>query len=68
MYSSKEVEAALEREMLSDALYKLERLAQERNCDSLARWCSYELNGYPGASQEELDATNSYRTSVAFHK
>jgi hypothetical protein len=61
MYSYNEVEAALEKEPLSDALYKLQRLAQENRCNDLARWCLLELNGYSGARQDELDASNSYR-------
>jgi AbiTii len=61
MYSYKEVESAIEKEPLSDSLYKLQRLAQQANSHHLARWCSHELNGYSGATTEELEASNAYR-------
>jgi hypothetical protein len=62
MYTYQEVEKALDNEPLSDALYKMERLALHKGCLDLARWCSLELNGYFGSSKEEKEANHEYRT------
>src|SRR5437868_12140362 len=47
MYSLDEINEALEKDKLSDALYKMERFAREHGLTDLAAWCSWELNGYP---------------------
>jgi hypothetical protein len=62
MYSYEEVEEALDNEPLSDALYKMERLARDKGCVGLARWCFLELNGYFGSSKDEKEANHEYRT------
>jgi hypothetical protein len=62
MYTYQEVENALDRESLSDALYKMERLARGKGFIGLARWCSHELKGYFGSTKEEKEASHEYRT------
>jgi hypothetical protein len=47
MYSLDEINDALENGNLSDALYKTQRFAQECGLTQLAKWCSWEPNGYP---------------------
>jgi hypothetical protein len=55
MYSLDEINEALEKDKLSDALYKMERFAREHGLTDLATWCSWELNGYPsGHGQEDI--------------
>lgn len=57
MYTREEVEAALDTESLSDALYKLERFAEVQGLTELAMWCRHELTGYEdGASADEFRA------------
>jgi AbiTii len=50
MYSVEDVYYSLESEKLSEALFKLENLAENHSLTELAEWCSKELNGY-----EEID-------------
>lgn len=66
MYSLDEINEALENGKLSDALYKIQRYAQEHELTQLAKWCSWELNGYPNG-YEEIDQSEEtkimkYRT------
>src|SRR5579872_4761800 len=62
MYSLAEVETALDREPLSDALYKMERFARASNLIELADWCHCELHGYDGSEQEEIKRNRENRT------
>jgi AbiTii len=47
VYSLDEVNEALEKDTLKDALYKMKRYAQQQGHTELAQWCSWELDGYP---------------------
>jgi hypothetical protein len=62
MYSLKEIENALEKDKLSDALYKLERFARAKDLSELSEWCSYELNGYPKGDYQKEEVILKYRT------
>jgi hypothetical protein len=53
MYTRQEVEKSLEREPLSDVLYKIERFARANGSEALATWCANELRGYHGSDTEE---------------
>lgn len=53
MYSLDEINESLEKDKLSDALYKIQRFAKEQGLTDLATWCSWELTGYP-SGQDKL--------------
>lgn len=62
MYSLDEINEALEKEKLSDALYKMKRFAREQGLTELTEWCSHELDGYPnGTNQDDI----KYRITAA---
>ncbi len=59
MYSIEDVKDALENEKLSDALFKLENLAERHGLTELAEWCSKELRGYE--NNDRTDEKTRYR-------
>lgn len=59
MYSLDEVNAALDNDSVSDAIYKIQRFAESQGLTELSRWCHLELDGYK-------DSTDDERTAVKY--
>jgi hypothetical protein len=66
MYSVDEINEALEKDKLSDVLYKMERFARAQGLTGLAQWCSWELYGYSSGYGEVSESAEAsiirYRT------
>lgn len=62
MYSLQEIKSALDRETLSDALYKMERFARANSVNDLADWCKLELHGYDPVHKEERERVTELRS------
>lgn len=61
MYSLSQIRDAIDKEPLSDALYKMEQFARSNNLVDLAEWSKRELHGYDGQDKEE-EKIKDYRT------
>ncbi len=64
MYTFEEVNTALEKEALSDALYKLQRFAHAQGLSELEEWTELELSGYADCNDKGAEEqARKYRTA-----